>query len=462
MGIDRSRLAPHWSTTRIARLLGPAQEFVHRSASSGIVLIVATLVALVLANSGLAPMYTAVLDAHIRIAVGPWAVDESVLHWINDGLMAVFFFLVGLEIKREILVGELANPRAAMLPIAAAIGGALVPALIYVLFNGGGAGSRGWGVPMATDIAFALGCLALLGSRIPFGLKIFLTAVAIVDDLLAILVIAFFYSGGINVAALGVGFAMLGVLALANVFGVRAMSVYIACGVVVWLAFLESGIHATIAGVLVALTIPARYRIDAPTFAVHAHHILHQFDPNDDPRTPMLTNERQVQAVLELEDLCEQVAAPLQRMLHWLHIPVQFGIMPLFALANAGVSLSGTSLGGATAPIALGVVVGLVVGKVVGLFGASWLVVRSGIGELPQGVVWRHIFGVSFLGGIGFTMSLFIASLAFLDADRLAAAKLSILVASVIAAVCGLGVLSRVAPSEAAEPEHAPSPQTAA
>ncbi|CAA9367741.1 MAG: Na+/H+ antiporter NhaA type, partial [uncultured Chloroflexia bacterium] len=191
MATDRTLLASHWSDTSIARLLGPAQEFFHRSASSGIVLIIATVIALGLANTGLAPLYNSVLDTHIRIAIGPYAVDESVLHWINDGLMAIFFFLVGLEIKREIIIGELANLRAAVLPIAAAVGGVLIPATIYILINSGGIGQRGWGVPMATDIAFALGCLALLGSRIPFGLKIFLTAVAIVDDLIAILVIAF-------------------------------------------------------------------------------------------------------------------------------------------------------------------------------------------------------------------------------------------------------------------------------
>ncbi len=443
--------AAHWSATPIARLLGPAQEFVHRSASSGIVLIVATLVALGLANSSFAPLYNDILETHIRIAVGSFAIDESILHWINDGLMAIFFFLVGLEIKREVIVGELSNPRAALLPIVAAIGGVFVPAAIYTVFNYGGEGGHGWGIPMATDIAFALGCLALLGSRIPFGLKIFLTAVAIVDDLIAILVIAFFYSGGIQFTALSVGFVMLFVLMLLNIYGVRSLAVYIFCGLVVWLAFLESGIHATIAGVLVAQTIPGRYRIDMPTFKAHAHRILHELSPNNQPAAPMITDDSHVRAVLELEELCEQAAAPLQRMLHWLHIPVQFGIMPLFALANAGVSLQGITLGTATTPVLIGTIAGLVIGKTVGLFGASWLVVRSGISALPTGVTWSHMAGVSMLGGIGFTMSLFIASLAFRDPALLSIAKIAILIASVIAASAGLLWLYRLPQQETVE-----------
>ncbi len=448
MAQQRTLLAPHWSDTRIARLLGPMQEFVNRSASGGIVLIGATIIALALANSPLAAAYTAVLDSYISIAVGPFVLEETVLHWINDGLMAIFFFLVGLEIKREVSVGELANVRAALLPLVAAVGGVVLPATIYSLLNAGTIGAAGWGVPMATDIAFALGCLALLGDRIPFGLKIFLTAVAIVDDLIAVLVVAFFYSAGINMAALGIGFGVLGVLLLANVFGIRNMWVYIGLGFIVWLAFLQSGVHATIAGVLVALTIPARNRIDAPTFVRRADRILHQFDTTTAQSTSMLTDEEHIYAVIELEELCEQVNAPLQKVEHGLHKVVHFGIMPIFALANAGVSLAGTSLGGETASIAAGIVLGLVVGKTVGLFGASWLVVRAGLAELPAQVTWWHLFGASVLGGIGFTMSLFIASLAFTDANVLGTTKIAILVASVIAATLGL-LLLRKAPSAA-------------
>jgi len=437
--------ARHWSQTPIARLLGPMQEFVNRSAASGIVLLGATILALAIANSPLAGAYQALLHTELGLELGSFALREDVLHWINDGLMAIFFFLVGLEIKREITAGELASPRAAALPIVAAIGGVLVPATIYTLFNAGGIGQRGWAVPMATDIAFALGCLALLGSRIPFTLKIFLTAVAIVDDLIAVLVIAFFYSGQLNLAALGLGMLVLGSMVALNLLGIRRIAVFVTLGVLVWLAFLESGVHATIAGVLVALTIPARNRIDASTFVARVHHIVHEFDAgtaaND---TPMLTDERQQSAVIELENLCEAVQAPLQKMEHSLHGVVQFGIMPIFALANAGVALSPAALGGETSAVALGIVLGLVLGKPIGLLGASWLAVRAGIAALPHGVGWPHMLGAGVLAGIGFTMSLFIAQLGFADAAVLETAKLSILIASVIAGAAGMFLLSRV------------------
>ncbi len=269
--------APHWSETPLARVLRPIQEFINNSASGGVVLMIAAVVALAIANSPLAGAYDALLHTHIGVTIGPFQLDESVLHWINDGLMAIFFFLVGLEIKREVRAGELSDLRAALLPIFAAIGGVVVPAALYTLLNANGPGAAGWGIPMATDIAFALGLLALLGNRIPFSLKVFLTAVAIVDDLIAVLVIAFFYSGGINVAALAIGFAILLVLLLANLFGIRSTGFYAGLGIVVWLAFLQSGIHATIAGVLVALTVPARNRIDPRHFLEHAGSLLHRF-----------------------------------------------------------------------------------------------------------------------------------------------------------------------------------------
>lgn len=451
---QRNFLAPHWSSTSIARVLGPMQQFINRSASSGIVLIIATVVALALANSGLAQAYTDLLHTEIGITVGPFELREDLLHWINDGLMAIFFFLVGLEIKREVSVGELSELRAAALPIVAAIGGVVVPASIYALFNFGGIGAHGWGVPMATDIAFALGCLALLGNRIPFALKIFLTAVAIVDDLIAVLVIAFFYSAGINFVALGIGFVVLALLVLANIFGIRNFTLYIALGLIVWVAFLESGVHATIAGVLIALTIPARNRIDGPTFIGRVHTIVHEFQQGDLQPTPMLTSERQQSAVIELEELCEQVQAPLQKMEHSLHNWVSFLIMPIFALANAGVTFSLGSLGGETLFVVLGVVLGLVLGKPIGLLGAAWLAVRSGLVVLPPGVSWQHMTGAGMLAGIGFTMSLFIASLGFSDPDLLSAAKFAILIASLIAGTAGFLYLSRLrTPAEAGSAE---------
>lgn len=436
--------ARHWTETPIARVLGPMQEFVNRSAASGIVLLGATILALILANSPLAGPYQALLHTELGLEFGSFALREDLLHWINDGLMAVFFFLVGLEIKREIMVGELSSPRAAALPIVAAIGGVLVPAAIYLAFNAGGIGQSGWGVPMATDIAFALGCLALLGSAVPFTLKIFLTAVAIVDDLIAVLVIAFFYSGQINLLALGGGILLLGAMLLLNLLGIRRIAVFVVLGLVVWVAFLESGVHATIAGVLVALTIPARNRIDASTFVQRVHHIVHAFDATASADTAlMLTDERQQHAVIELEELCEAVQAPLQKMEHTLHGVVQFGIMPIFALANAGVVLSPGALGGRTSAVALGIVLGLVLGKPIGLLGASWLAVRSGIAALPPGVSWRQMLATGVLAGIGFTMSLFIAQLGFEDASVLEAAKLAILLASLIAGGVGMVLLSR-------------------
>ena len=454
MAQKQPMLASHWSTTSIARILRPMQEFIHQEQSSGIILLGMTILALLIANSPLAEAYFTLLETKIGIVAGPFELKESVLHWVNDGLMAIFFFVVGLEIKREVLVGELANLRAATLSIIAAVGGVLAPALIFLALNTGGLGARGWGVPMATDIAFALGCMALLGSRIPFTLKIFLTAVAIVDDLIAVLVIAVFYSGGLNVAALGVGLAVLLLLFGVNIFGIRTPIIYAVLGVVVWLAFLESGVHATIAGVLVALTIPARNRIDAPTFLARARGILDVFERTDPEATPMLTHEQQQSAVIELEEACEQVQAPLQKMEHSLHAWVSLLIMPVFALANAGVPLAGSQLGGESLPVVLGIVLGLCIGKPLGLISAAWLAVRFGLADLPKGVNWHQMLGAGVLAGIGFTMSLFIASLAFVKPEILATAKLSILIASVLAGGVGMLLFMRApARREAALPQ---------
>ncbi len=435
--------AADWRATPIARILGPMQEFIHASTSGGLVLLGAAALALLLANSPLAPTYDGVLHASIGVTVGPFELKHSLLHWINDGLMAIFFFLVGLEIKREVLVGELADPRAALLPIVAAAGGVVVPAAIYTAITWGGPGAAGWAIPMATDIAFALGVLALLGDRIPFALKVFLTAVAIVDDLLAVLVIALFYSGGLNLVALAAGLGLLVLLGLLNVFGIRTLLGYTTIGVLVWLAFLESGVHATIAGVLVALTVPARTRIDAPTFAARARELLARFEARaDDGSARMLTDEEQQSTVLALEDACEAVQAPLQKAEHTLHAWVAFLVMPVFALANAGVALSLARVAGETAPIALGIVAGLIIGKPVGLLGGAWLAVRTGLADLPVGVGWPHLVGAGCLAGIGFTMSLFIAALAFPEGnDPFEQAKIGIFAGSLVAAAVGFLVL---------------------
>ena len=439
-------LARHWRETPLVHVFSPMQRFVQREAASGLVLFGATLAALVFANSPLAASYAALLHTEIGVAVGPFALRESLLHWINDGLMALFFFLVGLELKRETLVGELANLRQALLPALAALGGAVVPAILYTALNWGGAGAPGWGVPMATDIAFALGVLAILGSRVPWPLKIFLTAVAVMDDLLAVLVIALFYTSGLNLVALGIGLGVLALLVVVNMLGIRTLVVYATLGVAVWLAFLASGVHATIAGVLVALTIPARNRINPDAFLAQAEGLLAQFRAGCPPDERMLTDERQEGAVLALEAACEAVQAPLQKLEHLLQPWVAFGVMPIFALANAGVTLPAQGLSAEALPVTLGLVVGLVLGKPIGLIGTTWLVVRLGIARLPNEVTWWQIVGVGCLAGLGFTMSLFIATLGFTDAALIGAAKLGILIASLTAGLIGYGILRLVSP----------------
>ncbi|NTU79460.1 MAG: Na+/H+ antiporter NhaA [Chloroflexales bacterium] len=439
--------ARHWRETPLVHVFSPMQRFVQSEAASGLVLFGATLAALVLANSPLAASYDAILHTEIGVAVGPFELRESLLHWVNDGLMALFFFLVGLELKREALVGELASPRQALLPALAACGGAVVPAIIYTAINWGGPGASGWAVPMATDIAFALGVLAILGSRVPWPLKIFLTAVAVIDDLLAVLVIALFYTSGLNLIALGIGLGVLGLLAVVNLVGIRTLTIYAVLGIIVWLAFLESGIHATIAGVLVALTVPARNRIDPAAFLERANALLVRFQEGCPTDGRMLTDEQQEGAILALEDACEAVQAPLQKFEHLLQPWVAFAVMPIFALANAGVVLPTQGLSAEALPVTLGIVVGLVLGKPIGLIGTTWLVVRLGIARLPAEVNWRQISGVGCLAGLGFTMSLFIATLGFAEADLLEAAKLGILVASLSAGLIGYGILRLVLPA---------------
>jgi len=428
----------------LTRLLRPFIEFARIESSGGIVLLACAALAMLWANSPIGQSYTALWDTPVAVAIGGFKIAKPLLLWINDGLMAVFFFVVGLEIKREVLVGELSTGRKAALPVAAAIGGMLVPAAIYAAINAGGPGLRGWGVPMATDIAFALGVLALLGERVPAALKIFLTALAIADDLGAVLVIALFYTEQIAWNWLGLGAAMLVMLALANALGVRALVVYLACGLVLWVAFLKSGIHATVSGVLLAMTIPARARIDGPRFLAAGRSALETFsaDPSADPPGQLTADQQS--AVMTLEEACEAAGTPLQRLEHALHPWVGFFIMPVFALANAGVAIGGNIVESLAQPVSLGVLGGLVLGKPLGVIGASWLAVRSGLAVLPDGISWQHIRGAGCLAGIGFTMSLFIASLAFGESDLLPLAKIGILTASVASGVIGAAILARV------------------
>jgi NhaA family Na+:H+ antiporter len=356
-------------------------------------------------------------------------------HWINDGLMAVFFFVVGLEIKREILVGELSKPRQALFPIVAAFGGMAVPAILFTVFNLNGTGANGWAIPMATDIAFALGVLSLLGKRVPFALKVFLTAVAIVDDIGAVLVIAIFYSHEIVWASLLIGGLALAVLYILNRLSVRNLLLYGVFGFVVWLAFLQSGVHATIAGVLVAATIPANPRIDRKSFLRRSYTYLRTFEDAADPQTDILTNSEQRAAVRELEEAAESVSSPLQRLEHGLHPWVAYAIMPIFALANSGITFTSGEASALFTPVGFGVLAGLALGKQLGITLFSWVFSRLGLISRPRGLRWRHIYGAAWLGGIGFTMSLFITDLAFADPALVLASKLAILSASIISAI---------------------------
>lgn len=425
------------------RFLRPFAEYIKTEATSGIVLMLAAVAALVWANSPWADSYIATWQTIFSLRFGTFVLEKPILLWINDGLMAVFFFLVGLEIKREILIGELASVRKATLPIVAAIGGMVVPALIFLAFNHGGPGGKGWGIPMATDIAFALGVLNLLGSRVPLALKVFLAAVAIVDDIGAVLVIAIFYSEEIKWSLVGGGFGILAGLAVINRLGFRNPAIYIIPGVVLWVLFLKSGIHATVAGVLLAMMIPTRVHLVPTEFAAEAHDALDEFDKACDSKDRTLMNEDQQSAVHALEQACERVQMPLQRIEHALQPFVSYVIMPIFALANAGVVLSSDSVSNLTQPIGLGVLVGLLIGKPIGVVLAAWIAVKTGIASLPSRVGWRQMTGVGILAGIGFTMSLFISDLAFTSPENVDAAKIAILVASVIAGAIGYLMLRK-------------------
>ena len=416
----------------------PFEEFVHDEASSGLLLMACTVVAMVIANSELFSVYDAVLHTDITIGGGAFAITYSLHHWINDGLMALFFFTVGLEIKREILVGELADRRQAILPIAGAIGGMLVPALIYAAINGGTDAIDGWGVPMATDIAFALGVLALLGKRIPRPLIGFLLALAIVDDLGAVLVIAAFYTDQINIPALLFAGGAFVMLILSNKSGIRKPLPYIVFGVLLWLGMLKSGVHATLAGVITALTVPANSHCDIIPFVRRMRQLTNKFERIHEKNKHIMQNSEQQKVLQSMENFVHCMESPLQRMEHHLHIWVSFLIIPIFALANAGIPIDLAALGQTLIhPVTFGVIAGLIGGKLVGIFLFSWLVITMGWSRLPQGVTMPQIASVSLLAGIGFTMSIFIAGLAFNDPQYLLNAKIGILTASLFAGIAG-------------------------
>ncbi len=427
----------------IARVISPFQRFFATTAASGVVLLVCTAVALAWANSPWAESYHHLWETLFTIGAPGFSLTLSLHAWVNDGLMAVFFFLVGLEIKREVLVGELATLRTATLPVAAALGGMVVPALLYAAVNASGPGAAGWGVPMATDIAFALGILALLGDRVPASVRVLLTAIAIADDLGAVLVIAVFYTSSLDVNALGAAAGVLVGLFVMNRLGIRRPLLYALVGVVLWYFMLQSGIHATIAGVLLALSVPARTLISEEEFIEEATESLEAFRAADVPGNMVMCSRGHQEALLRMECATDAAQAPLQRMEHNLHGYVSFFIMPLFAVGNAGVSFE--ALGAAAgSPVVLGIALGLILGKPIGITLASFLAVNAGVADLPTGVSWGHVHGAAWLGGIGFTISLFIAGLAFTDALMLDTAKLGILGASVFAGVVGFLLLRRM------------------
>jgi Na+:H+ antiporter, NhaA family len=429
------------------------REFAKLEAAGGILLLIFTAVALIWANSPWASSYFNLWQTRLTVGLGSFVLDKPLLLWINDGLMAMFFFTVGLEIKREILVGELSSPKKAALPIAAAMGGMIVPALFYIAINVGKPGAAGWGIPMATDIAFALGIMALVGKRVPVALKLFLTSLAIVDDLGAVLVIAFFYTSKIVWFELLVGAVFLVALLAANRAGVRNPLFYALLGIGgLWLSFLLSGVHATIAGVLAAMTIPVRSSVSKEEFLERGRYFIEDFEESSTHGMNILTNKQQREAAESLESVSELVQTPLQRLEHALHPWVTFIVMPIFAFANAGVSFSNVGLfQSLTSTVGLGIIIGLVIGKQIGITLFSWVAVRIGLATMPTGVTWRQIYGVGWLGGIGFTMSIFIASLAFRGTQFLFMAKLAILTASLIAGILGFIILRSARPQEVNE-----------
>lgn len=366
-------------------------RFIQLEYSSGIILLFSVLIAILWANSGFQGSYHHLWDTKLALGAGLYQLNEPIHIWINDGLMAIFFFVIGLELKREFLEGELSSLGKATLPMAAALGGMIVPALIYFMINKGTSAEHGWGIPMATDIAFALALLSMAGKHVPASIKVFLSALAVADDLGAVLVIAFFYTSGVDFVALGIAAIFVFVLVAGNKVGITSVFFYLVVGIAVWLCFLLSGVHATLAGVVVAFTIPS--------------------------------------------------GRLLERMEHGLHPWVAFLIMPLFALANSGISIGGDFLSTIVNPVSIGVSAGLVLGKCIGIFLFTWIMVKIGASRLPSGATWKHLFGMALLGGIGFTMSLFISGLAFKESLLIDQAKYGILIGSVVAGVLGSMVL---------------------
>ncbi|MEN8169615.1 MAG: Na+/H+ antiporter NhaA [Pseudomonadota bacterium] len=421
------------------QVLTPLEEFIHRQTTSGVLLMLCAIAALFIANSPWNEAYHHLLQLPFTVGMPGFQLSKSLHHWINDGLMALFFFVIGLELKREILVGELADPKQALLPIIAAVGGMLVPVLIYVSINPEGHTLDGWGVPMATDIAFALGTLALLGKRIPKNLLTFLVALAIVDDLGAVLVIALFYTEAINLMALATAAVMLLLLVALNLGGIRRPLPYILLGLILWIAMLQSGVHATLAGIFLAFTIPMRPKYDANRFLSHINEMVEQIKQAYRREENIVKNDELRSRVHALEEGVHLVQAPAQILERKMHLPSAYLIIPIFSLANAGIPIDWSSFSTiVTHPVSMGIAAGLIFGKLIGIAGFSWVAVRLGLTTLPPGLNFKHVVGVGLMGGIGFTMSIFIAELGFTHhAQDLLMAKTGVLLASVLAGISG-------------------------
>ena len=424
-------------------VIEPIGRFINNSTTSGIVLFVSAVVALVLANSPWAEEYHHIWEHKLSIGYDEYVISKTLHHWINDGLMAVFFFVIGLELKREVLAGELSNPKDALLPLMAGVGGMVDPTLVYLAFNADSPARDGWGIPMATDIAFALGILYMLGDKVPKSLKIFLTALAIADDLGAVLVIALFYTSDVSMLSLGVGAGFMALLIGANVLGVRSPVFYGIVGIAgLWLAFLMSGIHATVAGVLAALTIPADVKVQDRLFVQEIRRLTREFEEAK-PNNVSLVTKEQLHILDEIRFFSKAALTPLQRLEHGMHPLVAFVVMPIFALANAGVTFSGNVADNVGSYVTLGIICGLVIGKFVGIAGLTKIVVGLKLAKLPEGVTWRHIYGAALLAAVGFTMSLFITELAFKDPEIILQAKFGILIASLIGGTAGFLLLRK-------------------
>ena len=420
------------------RISTPFEHFIHAQTTTGLILMCMTVLALVLANTPLTEAYADFFHTKVNLVVGSWKLEHTIHHWINDGLMSVFFFIIGLEIKREISAGELSDIKVAILPILSAIGGMILPALIYLSINSNGEGSAGWGIPMATDIAFAISALVLLGNRVSTPLVTFLVALAIVDDLGAVIVIATFYTETIHIVPLVLAGVFFLIMIAFNRFGIHMILPYFVVGLGMWFFMLESGVHATIAGVIAAMSIPSRPKQTPIDFTHTTRNLLDEYD-NYPVTTDHVMHEKQKALLINIKDKIDAVGTPASRLEHDLHLPVSLIIIPLFALANAGISINFASIGDTIMePVSLGIIFGLIVGKLLGIAGVAWLAIKLKIAKLPEGSTMSQLFGVAFLGGIGFTMSIFVADLAFLGNDILIfQAKVGILLASLISGLFG-------------------------